>query len=154
MAVPVASQDRRASSTGTRRKTTIRLSRFPKPFTNLMPGLMTARPIDHSPSNRTNMTPETQNEIRAILALQKEIEAKKAEVSKRLAVICDRESEDTDMIVIDGELWKITRWGELRGPITAESFPAWCRNYQKNPSDSHPPYRPGSSSWRRGTECR
>ena len=72
------------------------------------------------------MTPETENEIRAILALQKEIEAKKAEVSKRLAVIRDRESEDTNMIVIDGELWKITCWGELRGPITAESFPASC----------------------------
>jgi len=73
-----------------------------------------------------NMTPEIEKEIRAILALQKEIEDKKAEVSKRLAVIRHREGEDTNMIVIDGELWKITRWGELRGPIRAESFSAWC----------------------------
>jgi hypothetical protein len=66
------------------------------------------------------MTPETEKEIREILALQREIEDKKAEVSKRLAVIRDREGEDTNMIVIDGELWKITRWGELLGPITAK----------------------------------
>ena len=72
------------------------------------------------------MTPETEKEIREILALQKEIEDKKAQVSKRLAVIRDREGEDTNMIVIDGELWKITRWGELCGPITMERFSAWC----------------------------
>ena len=73
-----------------------------------------------------NMTPETEEEIREILALQKEVEDKKAEVSKRLAVIRHREGEDTNMIVIDGELWKITRWGELPGPITAERFSEWC----------------------------
>jgi hypothetical protein len=72
------------------------------------------------------MTPETEEEIREILVLQKEVEDKKAEVSKRLAVIRDREGEDTNMIVIDGELWKITRCGELLGPITAEKFSAWC----------------------------
>jgi hypothetical protein len=72
------------------------------------------------------MTPETEEEIREILALQKEVEDKKAEISKRLSVIRDREGEDTNMIVIDGELWKITCWGELLGPITAERVSAWC----------------------------
>jgi hypothetical protein len=73
-----------------------------------------------------NMTPETEKEIRKILALQRDIEDKTAEVSKRLAAIRDREGEDTNMIVIDGELWKITRWGKLRGPITGENSSSWC----------------------------
>jgi hypothetical protein len=80
------------------------------------------------------MNPQDETEIRAIIALQREIEEKKREVSKRLSVIRDRErangNKDALMFVVDGEIWQIKRWAELEQRVTPVSFDAWCLQYK------------------------
>jgi uncharacterized DUF497 family protein len=56
----------------------------------------------------------SESEIRAILALQQEIEQKKSEVSKRLEALrqeSEKAGKDTRLrFVVDGELWELDRW--------------------------------------------
>ena len=76
------------------------------------------------------MNPQDESEIRAIIALHREIEEKKKEVSKRLGVIRDREraigNQDALMFVVDGEIWQMKRWAEIEERVTRLSFDAWC----------------------------
>jgi hypothetical protein len=76
------------------------------------------------------MNPQDESEIRAIIALHREIEEKKKEVSKRLGVIRDREratgNKDALMFVVDREIWQMKRWTELEQRVTPLSFDAWC----------------------------
>jgi hypothetical protein len=80
------------------------------------------------------MNPQDESEIRAIIALHREIEEKKKEVSKRLGVIRDREratgNQHTLMFVVDGEIWQMNRWAELEEAVTPHSFNAWCLQYK------------------------
>ena len=80
------------------------------------------------------MNPQDETEIRTIVALQREIEEKKKEVSKRLSVIRNREraagNKDALMFVIDGEIWQMKRWAELEQRVTPLSFDAWCLQYK------------------------
>jgi hypothetical protein len=80
------------------------------------------------------MNPQDEAEIRAIIALRREIEDKKKEISKRLGVIRDREratgNEDALMFVVDGEIWKMGRWAELGERVTPLSFEVWCLQYK------------------------
>jgi hypothetical protein len=80
------------------------------------------------------MNPQDESEIRAIIALHREIEEKKKEVSKRLGVIRDREratgNQDALMFVVDGEIWQMKRWAELEQRVTPHSFDAWCLQYK------------------------
>jgi hypothetical protein len=34
------------------------------------------------------------------------------------------------MFVVDGEIWKMTRWTELEETVTPLSFDAWCIQYK------------------------
>jgi len=80
------------------------------------------------------MNPQDESEIRAIIALHREIEEKKKEISKRLAVIRDREraigNQDALMFVVDGEIWQMKRWAEIEPMVTPLSFDAWCLQYK------------------------
>jgi len=80
------------------------------------------------------MNPQDETEIRAIIALHREIEDKKKEISKRLGVIRDREratgNQDALMFVVDGEIWEMRRWAELEESVTPLSFDAWCLQYK------------------------
>ena len=80
------------------------------------------------------MNPQDEAEIRAIIALRREIEDKKKEISKRLGVIRDREratgNEDALMFVVDGEIWEMRRWAESEESVTPLSFDAWCLQYK------------------------
>ena len=80
------------------------------------------------------MNPQDETEIRAIIALHREIEDKKKEISKRLGVIRDREratgNQDALMFVVDGEIWEMRRWAELEEGVTPLSFDAWCLQYK------------------------
>jgi hypothetical protein len=79
------------------------------------------------------MNPQDESEIRAIITLQRQIEEKKKEVSKRLGVIRDRErasgNQNALMFVVDGEIWQMKRWAELEQRVTPHSFDAWCLQY-------------------------
>jgi hypothetical protein len=80
------------------------------------------------------MNPEDEAEIRAIIALHREIEDKKKEISKRLGVIRDREraagNKNALMFVVDSEIWEMGRWAELEERVTPLSFEAWCLQYK------------------------
>jgi hypothetical protein len=80
------------------------------------------------------MNPQDESEIRAIIALHREIAEKKKEVSKRLGVIRGRErasgNKDALMFVVDGEIWQMKRWAELEEMVTPLSFDAWCLEYK------------------------
>ena len=80
------------------------------------------------------MNPHDEAEIRAIIALHREIVEKKKEVSKRLGVIRDGEratrNNDALMFVVDGEIWQMKRWAEIEEPVTPLSFDAWCLQYK------------------------
>jgi hypothetical protein len=80
------------------------------------------------------MNPQDESEIRAIIALHREIEEKKKEVSKRLGVIRDREraigNPNALMFVVDGEIWQMKRWAEIEERVTSLSFDAWCLQYK------------------------
>jgi hypothetical protein len=80
------------------------------------------------------MNPEDEAEIRAIIALHREVEDKKKEISKQLGVIRDREratgNKDALMFVVDGEIWEMKRWAELEKRVTPLSFEAWCLQYK------------------------
>jgi hypothetical protein len=79
------------------------------------------------------MNPQDESEIRAIIALHKEFEEKKKEVSKGLGVIRDRKratgNKDALMFVVDGEIWQMKRWAEVEQRVTRLSFDAWCLQY-------------------------
>jgi hypothetical protein len=79
------------------------------------------------------MNPQDESEIRDIITLHREIEEKKKEVSKRLAVIRDRErasgNKDALMFVVGGEIWQLKRWAELEEMVTPLSFDEWCLQY-------------------------
>jgi hypothetical protein len=79
------------------------------------------------------MNPHDESEIRAIISLHREIEEKKKEISKRLAVIRDGEratgNNDVLMFVVDGEIWQMKRWAELEQRVTPLSFDEWCLQY-------------------------
>jgi hypothetical protein len=80
----------------------------------------------------------SESEIRAIIALQHEIEQKKSEVSKRLDALrqeSEKVGKDKHLrFVIDGELWELDRWA-LEGAIRAEHFRAW-KLVNKGPIES------------------
>ncbi len=67
-------------------------------------------------------------EIRAILELQREIALKKAQVSTRLNIICEREkaagNQDKLLFNVDGDIWELARWVET--PHNVAEFKAWC----------------------------
>ena len=62
------------------------------------------------------MTPEIEAEVRAIIELQKQIEALKAKISSRLNAVKEQGS-CYSYYVIDGEIWQLVRWSELRDPM-------------------------------------
>ena len=98
----------------------------------------TGRISENNEANFSNHTMTSKSEIRAILALQQEIEQKKSEVSKRLEALrqeSEKAGKDTHLrFVIDGELWELDRW-EPQGAIGREHFLAW-KLLNKGPIES------------------
>lgn len=67
-----------------------------------------------------------EEQIRRVIALQKEIEDHKREVSELLDGVMKANKEITlgSRIVLDGVLWEITRWPYPGSPRN-ENFSAW-----------------------------
>jgi hypothetical protein len=77
----------------------------------------------------------SESEIRAIIALQQEIEQKKSEVSKRLDALRQENEKVWPLrFVIDGKLGEMERW-DPEGAIRPEHFRAW-KLVNKGPIES------------------
>ena len=71
------------------------------------------------------MEMQDEEQIRQVIALQKQIEEDKKEVSRLVEEIMKRTKLDFgSKIVFDGELWEITRW-PFTGAPRRENFLTW-----------------------------